>query len=79
MLYGNNMFPGFLFKDILDKRIFGYLCQITTPLNFYQDIACISLKGTSRGLKALQSNMNDSYHKSVYVKGTMGDIRYDRN
>ncbi len=23
------------------------------------------LKGTSRGLKALQSNMNDSYHKSV--------------
>ncbi len=65
-------------------------------------------KGTSRGLKAIQSCMNDSYHKSalywpeptinpwtkgtiaitdhrhtiaqsLYVKGTMGGIRYGRN
>ncbi len=40
----------------------------------------IKVKGTSRGLKALQSYMNDSYHKSVlYVKGTMGGIRYGGN
>ena len=41
------------------------------------------------GLKALQSYMTDSYHKSalywhtiaqsLYVKGTMGGIRYGRN
>ena len=45
----------------------------------------VYLKGTSRGLKALQSYMNDSYHKSVLywpeptIKGTMGGIRYGRN
>ncbi len=27
-----------------------------------------SIKGTSRGLTALQSYMNDSYHKSVWYK-----------
>ncbi len=31
----------FHFKDILDKIIFGYLCQIITPSAFYQYIACI--------------------------------------
>ena len=29
-------------KDILDKIISGYLCQIITPPFFYQYIACIS-------------------------------------
>ncbi len=37
-------------KDILDKIIFGYLCQIITSSTFYQYIACISLKdGTNLG------------------------------
>ncbi len=36
----------------------------------------IKVMGTTRGLKALQSYMNDSYHKSVYVKGTMGGGGY---
>ncbi len=37
-------------KDILDKIIFGYLCQIITPSAFYQYIACISLKVRLYGL-----------------------------
>ena len=44
-------------KDILDKIIFGYLCQIITPSAFYQYIACISLKVSLYGLVIYRPSM----------------------
>ncbi len=47
--------PTLPLKDILDKIIFGYLCQITTSSFFYQYIACISLKVRLYGLVICRS------------------------